>query len=259
MGSRIDLRLAIIRVGFFHSDFDMISRNIEKATQLVEEGGDWDRRNRLKAYRGLYCLSIRNFKLGAELLLDTLSTFAATEIMSYEEFITLCIISGVLTLERTEYKKKIINSPEVIGLLPQLPHLKVYSNSLYNCEYATFFKALAEVEQTYLTPSRWLSRHTRFYVREMRIKAYAQLLESYRSVTLTNLCNAFGVNETWLDVDLAKFIAAGRLNFSIDKVNGVIETNRPDARSARYEQVVKQGDALLNNVQKVARALGTSA
>ena len=40
--------------------------------------------------------------------------------------------------------------------------------------------------------------------------------------------------------DLAKFIAAGRLNFSIDKVNGVVETNRPDARNAHYEQVVKQ-------------------
>ena len=128
IGSRIDLRLAIIRIGFFHADFDLISKNIEKATKyvvwrpsylseydlimlpfdrLADDGGDWDRRNRLKAYTGLYNLSIRNFKAGAELLLDTLSTFAATELMTYEEFITLCVISGVLTLERKDYKQKV--------------------------------------------------------------------------------------------------------------------------------------------------------
>ena len=75
--------------------------------RLADDGGDWDRRNRIKAYRGLYLLGVRNFKLGGELLLDNLSTFAATELLSFEEFITLCVIAGVLTLERGDYKKKV--------------------------------------------------------------------------------------------------------------------------------------------------------
>ena len=33
IGSRIDLRLAIIRVGLFHADYEMVSRNVEKANQ----------------------------------------------------------------------------------------------------------------------------------------------------------------------------------------------------------------------------------
>ena len=41
--------------------------------------------------------------------------------------------------------------------------------------------------------------HSRYYTREMRIKAYAQLLESYRSVTMANLCSAFGVSEEFID------------------------------------------------------------
>lgn len=57
----------------------------------------------------------------------------------------------------------------------------------------------AVVEETHFTPSRLLSTHTRYYVREMRIKAYAQLLESYRSVTMASLCAAFGVSETFMD------------------------------------------------------------
>jgi len=75
--------------------------------RLVEEGGDWDRRNRLKAYQGLHLLSIRNFKKGGQLLLDTISTFTATELLDYDDFVVLCVLAGVLTLERKDLKKKV--------------------------------------------------------------------------------------------------------------------------------------------------------
>ena len=57
----------------------------------------------------------------------------------------------------------------------------------------------ATLEQTHLLPSRILSPHARYYVREMRILAYAQLLESYRSLTLESLSQAFGVGVEFVD------------------------------------------------------------
>ena len=74
---------------------------------MVEKGGDWDRRNRLKVYNGLYLLSIRQFKRGAEFLLDALSTFTATELVDYNDFVALTVISNVLTLSRPDLKKKV--------------------------------------------------------------------------------------------------------------------------------------------------------
>lgn len=62
-----------------------------------------------------------------------------------------------------------------------------------------FDMATATIEAHHLLPSRLLSVHSRYYVREMRIKAYAQLLESYRSVTMKNLCASFGVGEDFMD------------------------------------------------------------
>lgn len=56
--------------------------------------------------------------------------------------------------------------------------------------------------------------------------------------------------------DISRFISAGRLNCSIDKVNGIVETNRPDTKNARYEQTIKQGDVLLNSLQKLSRVIG---
>ena len=34
----------------FYGDNDLITRNITKAKALIEQGGDWDRKNRLKVY-----------------------------------------------------------------------------------------------------------------------------------------------------------------------------------------------------------------
>jgi hypothetical protein len=41
--------------------------------------------------------------------------------------------------------------------------------------------------------------HYRYYVREMRIMAYTQLLESYRSLTLQYMADAFGVTVEYID------------------------------------------------------------
>ncbi|KAJ3483192.1 hypothetical protein NLI96_g6483 [Meripilus lineatus] len=255
LGQRIDIVLTLIRLGLFFGDQDVISSNLEKAEELVEQGGDWDRRNRLKVYRGLHLLSIRQFKRGGELLLDALSTFTATEILSYNDFVALTTIANVLTLKRVDLKKKLIGAPEVNQVLPELPNLSELIKSLYDSHYDKFFRALAELEQSFLRPSRLLSPHTTYYVREMRILAYGQLLESYQSLTLDSLARSFGVSVEFVDSELSRFIASGRLHCTIDKVNGVVETNRPALKNAQYETVIRQGDLLLNSVQRLSKVL----
>ena len=56
----------------------------------------------------------------------------------------------------------------------------------------------AKVEED-MKYNRLLSPHYRYYVREMRIQAYSQLLESYRSLTLDYMANAFGVTKGFID------------------------------------------------------------
>ena len=130
----------------------------------------------------------------------------------------------------------------------------------------------ATLEQTYFLPSRLLSPHTRYYVREMRILAFSQLLESYRSLTLESLSGAFGVSVGFVDryvlcarvlfsylsvsfSELSPFIANGRLHCTIDKVHGIVETTRPSLKNAQYEKVIKHGDVLLNSIQRLSKVL----
>lgn len=89
--------------------------------RLVEEGGDWERRNRLKVYEGYHLLSIRDFKAGGELLLDALSTFTATELIDYNQFVTLTVLANTLSLPRTELKKKVSLKLKPIGIVNPHP------------------------------------------------------------------------------------------------------------------------------------------
>jgi 26S proteasome regulatory subunit N7 len=55
--------------------------------------------------------------------------------------------------------------------------------------------------------------------------------------------------------DLARFIAADRIPCTIDRVKGIIETNRPDDKNKQYADVVKQGDQLITKLQKYGQAV----
>ncbi|KAL7747959.1 proteasome regulatory particle subunit [Sorochytrium milnesiophthora] len=254
VGAKIDLVFSQIRIGLFFVDADVVTRNLEKAKSLIEQGGDWDRRNRCKVYEGTWLMSQRDFNAASKHFLDGLSTFTSVELMEYKDFVKYTVLTSLISLPRPEIKKKLLEAPEVLEVVNDVPYLDSFMQSLYHCQYSKFFEALTHMEAM-LRNDRYLHTHYRFYVREMRIIAYSQLLESYRSLTLESMANAFGVSEGFIDRELSKFIAGGRLNCVIDKVGGVVETNRPDSKNAQYQSTIKQGDLLLNRIQKLSRVI----
>ncbi|PVF98236.1 putative RPN7-subunit of the regulatory particle of the proteasome [Serendipita vermifera] len=255
VGSRIDIALTLVRIGYFFALPELVKEYLAKAEEFIQKGGDWDRRNRLKVYKAYHFLSIRSFQPAAALLIDSLPTFTATELLPLPSFISLTLICSALTSSRPELQK-VLKSPEVQSTLAEIPEaVGVLASSLCDSQYDKFFRSLARIEEEEIRTSRLLNSHRRWFVREMRVKAYAQLLESYKSLTLESLARAFGVSIDWIDDELVHFIAAGRLNCVIDRVHGVVETNRPSTKSARYEAVVKQGDVLLNSVQRLSKVL----
>ncbi|MCJ1304171.1 hypothetical protein MMC08_006983 [Hypocenomyce scalaris] len=313
LGTKIDLVLAIIRIGIFFGDRIMVKKNIDRAKALVESGGDWDRRNRLKAYQGLHLLTIRSYNLAAELLLDSLSTFTSYELCSYSSLVVYSVLAGSVSLKRVDFKSKVVDAPEIRAILgdgedklaalsgsissgpgtgdeemkdvstatptpaPAAVNLTILGSSsadqgeiealvdftplaglvrsLYVGNYQSFFLSLAAVEETFLSQDRYLYEHRGWFVREMRLRGYQQLLQSYRVVGVTSMAKDFGVSVDFLDRDLAKFIAADRIPCTIDRVNGIIETNRPDDKNKQYTDVVKQGDTLITKLQKYGQAV----
>ncbi|XP_021855202.2 26S proteasome non-ATPase regulatory subunit 6 homolog [Spinacia oleracea] len=254
VGQKMDLVFFTLQVGLFDMDFDLISRSIDKAKNLFEEGGDWERKNRLKVYEGLYCMSTRDFKKAASLFLDSISTFTTYELFPYDTFIFYTVLTSIISLDRVSLKQKVVDAPEILTVIGKIPYLSEFLNSLYDCQYKSFFSAFAGLTEQ-IKFDRYLHRHFRYYMREVRTVVYSQFLESYKSVTIEAMAKAFGVTVEFIDLELSRFIAAGKLHCKIDKVVGVLETNRPDAKNALYQATIKQGDFLLNRIQKLSRVI----
>ena len=82
-------------------------------------------------------------------------------------------------------KTKIMDSPEVLRVIDKLSAAGGLMHSLYNCDYAKFFVSLASVTDL-LKLDRYFAPHVGFFCKEMRIKAYNQLLESYPLMHIAN-------------------------------------------------------------------------
>ncbi|KAM3748169.1 hypothetical protein ACB098_05G088300 [Castanea mollissima] len=254
VGQKMDLVFYTLQLGFFYMDFDLISKSIDKAKSLFEEGGDWERKNRLKVYEGLYCMSTRNFKKAADLFLDSISTFTTYELFPYDKFIFYTVLTSIISLDRVSLKQRVVDAPEILTVIEKIPYLSEFLNALYDCQYKSFFVAFAGLTEQ-IKLDRYLQPHFRYFMREVRIVVYSQFLESYKSVTIEAMAKAFGVTVEFIDLELSRFIAAGKLHCKIDKVVGVLETNRPDAKNALYQATIKQGDFLLNRIQKLSRVI----
>ncbi|GBF97604.1 26S proteasome non-ATPase regulatory subunit 6 [Raphidocelis subcapitata] len=253
-GAKADMVFSQIRLAVLYDDWHAVKRLLARARAVCEAGGDWEHKNRLKVYEGVFAMYTRDFKRAAGLFLDSIATFTTSELFGYPRLITYAVLTGVVALDRPALKASVVDSPEVLAVIGGVPHLAPFLTCLYECKYAGFFKAFAGLMDL-VRGDMYLAPHLRWYMREARLVAYSQFLESYKSVTLASMAAAFDVSTKFLDQELADFIVAGRLGAKIDGVAGVAEGRRPDARNAAYGDVIRRGDLLLNRIQKLSRVV----
>jgi len=253
-GKKIDALMAKARIALYRMDMPTLNTLITEAKRLTDIGGDWDRRNRLKVYEALYLMSVRDIKAASVLFLECIATFTCVELCSYKQFIYYTLVTSIMSLPRSDLRKKIVDNPHVISIIREIPAMQNLLNSIYNCDYSQFFRSLM-IAQNEVSLNRNIGPHSQYLVREYRILAYSQFLEAYKSVMLSSMAKEFDVPLVLLDEELSKFIAAGRLNAKIDKVGDIIETSRPDKKNSKYQEVIKKGDSLLNHIQKLVRVI----
>lgn len=254
LGCKLDNVFHCIRLGLFFMDFDLTQRNLQRAETLIEEGADWHSRNCYKICKALYSLATRDFPTATDLLISMISTFVCTELIPFKDFVRYTVISSFLTMTRREVKKNLIDNAEIQQALHLDKTLREYVSSLYQCDYRLFFLRLADVEVA-MKGDMLLNAHYKFYVREMKIKAYDQLLSTYISVGLEYMAEQFGVAVDYIEEDLSGFIAGGRLNYKIDKVSGKVVNMETNSKEEVFKSVVKHGDLLLNRIHKLSRVI----
>lgn len=253
-GLKIDLVFWLIRLGILWGDKELVASNIVAAKGHVEKGGDWERRNLLAVYEAVYGFITRDFKTSSKKLLDSVATFTCYELFDYTTFVTYTVLAAIVAQgrDRVLIKEKLVYEPEILQVIHEVPHLKETLMALYSCNYPAFFPSLLGLTER-LQRDLFLAPHIAYIMREARLVIYSQFLASYKGVSLNSMAKSFGVTPAFLDKELSRFIAAGKLPCKIDKVDGVVETARQDSKSQQYAKLVHQGDTLLSRVQKLTK------
>lgn len=254
VGAKLDNILTVIRIAFFFDDKELAKKEIDRAKAELAKGGDWERRNKLKVYEGIYLMTVRDWKQAATLFLNVMPTFTAVEVVEFKDFVFYTVILSMAALDRPEIRDKLLSSPEVKSVIKETPHLEMFLDSYFHSRYQEFMQEFVPIIGL-VRADRYMKAHVKKFSRVMRLNAYKQFLASYRSVTLQAMASEFGVSAGFIDSELSSFISSGKLTCKIDKVGGVIESNEADNRNQVYKEIIKQGDLLLNRMQKLSGAL----
>ena len=219
--TKVDALFEICHIGLLEKDLDILKEYLQKIKDLLKEGGDWEKKNRLKVYEGLYLIFIRNFKKAGKNFLEALMTFTSYELFDFKTFVFYTAVINIISVDRKTLKEKIIDNSDVLSCINDIPHLQKFLNTFYDGQYAEFFKELYYIIQV-IKKDFYLSKHYNYYINEIRVKVYSQFLQSYKTVTMENMATVFGVSINFIDRELSNFISQGRINAKIDKVSGII-------------------------------------
>ena len=253
--TKFDAIFEILHIGLLEKNQEILKEFLEKCRELLkEEGADWEKKNRFKIYEGLNFVLNKNFKDAGKNFLEALMTFTSYELFDFKTFVFYTAVINIIIVDRKTLKEKIIDNSDVLSCINDIPHLQRFLNSFYDGEYANFLVELYHIIQI-LKKDFYLSKHYNFFINEMRIKVYSQFLQSYRTVTIENMANVFGVSTNFIDAELSNFIAQGRINAKIDKVSGIIECQHNEQNIDLYQTTIRESDILISKIHKLGKLL----
>ena len=252
--TKVDSLFEICHIGLLEKDLDILKEYLQKIKDLLKEGGDWEKKSRLKVYEGLYLIFIRNFKNAGKNFLEALMTFTSYELFDFKTFVFYTAVINIISVDRKTLKEKIIDNSDVLSCINDIPHLQKFLNTFYDGQYAEFFKEFYYIIQV-IKKDFYLSKHYNYYINEIRVKVYSQFLQSYKTVTMENMATVFGVSINFIDRELSNFISQGRINAKIDKVSGIIECNHNEQNIDLYQATIRDSDILISKIHKLSKLL----
>ena len=90
VGQKLDVMLQTVRVGLFHADYGMVKDKLVETRKMADDGGDWDRRNRLKIHEAVNSMLKRQFKDATENFLSSIVTYVEESLLYYSTVLLFC-------------------------------------------------------------------------------------------------------------------------------------------------------------------------
>lgn len=222
--------------------------------KMIKNAKNWEIRNKIQTYLGVYLVYTNMFQEANSLLTETLSVFSSPEFFSYSKVVCYTLLTGCVVLNRTE-TKKLIEMPEVLEALNENKTIFSIISSLYNCDYKTFFSSLLLFYDNVLTKDWILKDQADYIVRKLRIRVYQQIFESYNNVSLQTLSSNLGLSIELIEEEIADFVVSGRLFCAINKQTGFVEKVKDNKTVKKHKKLLEEGEILTTRIGRLVQHL----
>lgn len=172
---KMDSVFEVLLIAIRSKDLPMIKENLDLCKKFLKDASDWEKKNKFKVYEGLYLVLTRKFAEAGKLFLDALMTFTNYELFPYKDFVFYTAITNIITVDRVTLKNRVIDNSDVIACIKEIPHLRDFLESFYNGDYKKFFVEFYHIINR-IQNDFFLSKHSNYFISEMRIKVYNQFL-----------------------------------------------------------------------------------
>ena len=252
---KVEVCFLCLRLGIFMKDDNIISDYLLKAKKILENYSNWEQRNRLHVYEGLYSVRCSKYSLAVNALLAAISTYCSAELMPYSSFLSFTVVLSLTILDRALLKKKILEQSAVTAILQQSPAVSSLLKSFQDCHYANIFDALGKVCDEFRRDA-FFHASVDFIAQEVEIRAFNQYLEAYQSVHLSSMAAAFGLTQDTVESKLFLHISEGRVFCQIDKVGGHVIAQVSENMTSQYREILQKGEILQRQIQKLSKIVG---
>lgn len=142
---KLEYNLVVLQIYFTQRKIKQFSELLTTCKKLDEEGGDWEKKNKLLVYDGIWHVIKRDFHKAADIFLSCVNTFNAPEIIDFKQLVFYGVVLGMVTLHRKDIRKKILDNSEIVSILREDPLLEGFINAFYGREYGRYFSCLSRV------------------------------------------------------------------------------------------------------------------
>lgn len=120
----MDSKFIQLNCAFWDDDYDTVTKVIDELTNLEKDARDWEAKNKLRVYRALLNIHLRNLNEAAESLIQSINSFQDLPVLDYAHFIKITVILALLTQNRKVLGDKIVNSSEVNSVVKDMKHIQ---------------------------------------------------------------------------------------------------------------------------------------
>lgn len=176
---KMDAVFEIMLLAIHQKDLILLKEYLDICKKNLKDGGDWEKRNKMKVYEGLYHILTRDFKEAGKLFIDALMTFTSYELFEYKDFVFYTAMCNIITVDRNTLKTKIIDNSDVVSCIKDIAYLEDFLNSFYNGQYSNFFNIFLMLIPR-IKNDFFIGKHYKYFVKELKIKAYCQYLRKFK-------------------------------------------------------------------------------